>query len=57
MLPLRVWLKIDSLKKELNIVFEMKDLGSAKKIFGMEIKGTRRSLSWSCLRGVILRRF
>jgi len=34
---------IDKLKKDLSFEFEMKDLGEAKKVLGMEIKRDRRS--------------
>jgi len=34
---------IDKLKKDLSFEFEMKDLGEAKKVLGMEIERDRRS--------------
>ena len=34
---------IDLLKKDLFFEFEMKDLGEAKKVLGMEIESDRRS--------------
>jgi len=34
---------IDKLKKDLSSKFEMKDLGEAKKVLGMEIEGDRES--------------
>jgi len=34
---------IDKLKKELSFEFEMKDLGEAKKVLGMEIERDQKS--------------
>ena len=34
---------LDKLKKDLSSEFEMKDLGEAKKVLGMEIEGDRES--------------
>ena len=42
--------KIEKLKSQLNREFEMKDLGEAKKILGMEISEIRNWGGFVCLR-------
>ena len=49
---------IDKLKKDLSFEFEMKDLGKAKKVLGMEIERDRRSGNVSLTqRGICRRNF
>ena len=49
--------EIAKLKAQLSKEFEMKDLGAAKKIVGMEIIRDRKSGNYISVRKVILRRF
>ena len=48
---------IDKLKKDLPFEFEMKDLGEAKKVLGMEIERDRRSGKVSLTQKGICRRY
>ena len=48
---------IDKLKKDLSSEFEMKDLGEAKKVLGMEIERDRRSDKVSLTQKGICRRY
>lgn len=43
-------LELDTLKERLNSEFEIKDLGPANKILGIDIKGTGKPRSRSCLK-------
>jgi hypothetical protein len=47
--------RITALKEQLSSEFDMKDLGVAKKILGMEIIREKEKLYWA--RKIILRRF
>ena len=48
---------IDKLKKDLSFKFEMKDLGEAKKVLGMEIERDRKSGKVSLTQKGICRRY
>jgi uncharacterized protein YuzE len=49
--------EIAKLKAQLNLEFEMKDLGAAKKIIGVEIIRDRKLVCYTSVSEVILRRF
>ena len=48
---------INNLKSQLNDEFEMKDLGAAKKMLGMEIHRDRKAVSYSYPKRSILKKY